>query len=242
MHEIISIKNMRFDYGANKDPEGGLSIGRSHFTISIPEFHISAGERVMLLGKSGSGKSTFLNLISGVLRAQEGSINLLGQDLTCLSAAQGDKCRGDHIGLIYQTLNLVPWLTAYENIALGVAFSQTRKLRITGSIEEAAAYLMDCLGVPFDVFANARAESLSVGQQQRIGAARALLGAPELIIADEPTSALDQANAEKFLDLVFDTMDDTSQSFLMVSHDERLAARFSRVVQFEGLVLGGTPL
>jgi len=225
--EIILIEDVHFDYGV------------SGFELTIPSFTLSAGERVLLLGPSGIGKSTFLNLITGVLQPRRGRICLLEQELTKLTAAQSDQCRGDHVGLIYQTLNLVPWLTARENVALGVAFSKRRQQRLHGSVDEATKHLMDRLGLSYDAYGEARAERLSIGQQQRIGAARALIGAPELIIADEPTSALDRPNAIKFLDLVFSSMDHNVQGFLMVSHDDRLADGFSRVIQFEDLMTMG---
>ena len=224
MNKILSIDDVYFDYGV------------SGFALAIPSFTLSAGERVLLLGPSGVGKSTFLNLITGVLQPQRGRICLLEQELTQLTAGQSDQCRGNHVGLIYQTLNLVPWLTARENVALGVAFSKQRQQRLHGSVDEAIKLLMDRLGLSYDAYGDARADRLSIGQQQRIGAARALIGAPELIIADEPTSALDRPNAIKFLDLVFNSMDHNAQGFLMVSHDDRLADGFSRVVRFDDLL------
>ncbi len=201
-----------------------------YFALHIADFNLAAGERILLLGPSGSGKSTMLNLLSGVLRPTQGEIVFAGCDLCTLSARQLDRFRGEHIGLIHQTLNLIPWLSAAQNIALGLAFSAHRQARLSGSIEVEVTQLLNALGLAADMYANQTAAQLSIGQQQRVGAARALIGQPELILADEPTSALDPDTTAEFMQLLTQSLDPKRQALIMVSHDHRLAPYFTRTV------------
>jgi putative ABC transport system ATP-binding protein len=219
MSDILRMRDVGFAFPSN-----------DHFAIHIAAFSLAAGERVLLLGPSGSGKSTTLNLLSGVLRPEQGEITFAAQDLCALSSRQLDRFRGEHIGLIHQTFNLIPWLSAAQNIALGLAFATQRKARLRGSVETEVTDLMNALGLPAELYADQMAAQLSIGQQQRVGAARALIGRPELILADEPTSALDPDTTADFMQLLTGSLDPERQALIMVSHDHRLADHFTRTI------------
>lgn len=190
---------------------------------------MTRGETVLMLGESGTGKSTLLSLICGTLEASAGRITVAGQDMTQLSAAARDKHRADQIGVIFQQFNLLPFGTVLDNILVPLGFSKTRRERVTDPTGDATG-LCQALNLPDDLL-GAKAATLSVGQQQRVAVARALIGKPALIIADEPTSALDADTQGAFLDLLFAQIAKNNASLLMVSHDARLADRFDRVVQ-----------
>ena len=196
--------------------------------LDMAGFTLSAGERLFLHGPSGSGKTTLLSLIGGVLRADAGTLRVLGHDLSALSGPRRDRFRADHIGFIFQQFNLIPYLSAAANIALPCRFSPTRAQR-AGDVAAAVARLAGHLDLPTGLLARPAAE-LSVGQQQRVAAARALIGAPALVIADEPTSALDAARQAAFVDLLLNECAAVGASLLFVSHDLRLAGRFDRRV------------
>lgn len=202
-------------------------------TIAFPDVNVSSGERVLLVGPSGSGKSTLLNLITGVLPVQAGSISLLSESYQGSSRRRLDRLRADHMGVIFQTLNLIPYLSAEANAGLGVRFSMTRQERIA-SLKSEIARLGQTLGLSA-THLQAKAKDLSIGQQQRVAAIRALLGTPELIIADEPTSALDPKATDAFLNALFASVDGAQQGVLMVSHDPRLRSQFDRVIDLEAL-------
>lgn len=186
---------------------------------------------MLIMGPSGVGKSTFLNLLTGVLPLQQGDIRVKGCSYQGLSRRQLDRIRADHFGIIFQTLNLIPYLSGRDNAALGVQFSTHRRQRV-GHLDQA----INSLGVALGLTAknlDSRATNLSIGQQQRIAMMRALLGRPALIIADEPTSALDPKSTQRFLDTLFDQLDGSEQAVLMVSHDERLIPHFDQVVELK---------
>ena len=201
----------------------------STFTLALERFELAAGERVLLLGESGSGKSTLLSLICGTLSATEGVVDVNGTDLARLSGAERDRFRAEHIGVVFQQFNLLPFGTVTDNILLPLSFAPERRKR-AGRGRKEALRLCRALGLPDDV-ASRRARDLSVGQQQRVAVARALIGAPPLLVADEPTSALDMSTQGAFLDLLFSQADAQKTSVLMVSHDPRLGDRFDRVVE-----------
>lgn len=201
------------------------------WTIDLPEFALMPGERVFLGGPSGSGKSTLLGLIAGVLHANTGHIELLGTDLSGLGAAARDRFRADHIGLVFQLFNLIPYLSVLDNVTLPCRFSPRRQQRIVeaGSRPEAEALrLLEHLNLADPTLLAKPVTELSVGQQQRVAAARALIGSPELLIADEPTSALDTEHRRGFLDLLFRECEAQGSTLLFVSHDRSLAERFDR--------------
>ncbi|WFC64150.1 ABC transporter ATP-binding protein [Pseudomonas sp. REST10] len=212
--------------------------------LDIPDFTLARGETLFLKGPSGSGKTTLLGLLGGVQRAQSGHIRLLGQDLAQLSAAARDRFRVDHTGYIFQQFNLLPFLSVRENVELPCRFSRQRAERAQqrhGSIDAAATALLEHLGLRADLLGR-RADELSIGQQQRVAAARALIGQPELVIADEPTSALDFDAREAFLQLLFAECRAAGASLLFVSHDQSLAALFDRNVSLSELNRAAKPV
>jgi putative ABC transport system ATP-binding protein len=199
--------------------------------IDIAHFEIAAGERVFLHGPSGSGKSTLLNLVAGTLVPQAGRIEVGGEAVTGVGERQRDRVRADHIGFVFQQFNLLPYLSVLDNVVLPCRFSRRRRDRALardGSLDAAARRLLGALGLG-DAGLHARAATaLSVGQQQRVAAARALIGAPELVMADEPTSALDQDAREGFLALLFAECTTAGSALVFVSHDLTLRALFPR--------------
>lgn len=211
--------------------------GQRAACLDIPRFVATAGERVFLRGPSGSGKSTLLNLIGGVAVPERGRIELLGQDIVPLSGRARDAFRADHIGFIFQQFNLLPWLSAIENALLPCTFSSRRKSR-AGDPRAEAARLLARLDLAPALWKKPAGE-LSVGQQQRVAAARALIGKPEILIADEPTSALDAERQQVFIDLLLAESAAAGATLLFVSHDARLATHFDRVVELADINRAG---
>lgn len=196
--------------------------------LTIERFEIGAGERLFLYGPSGSGKSTLINLLAGVATPQRGEVRVLSEPLSQWSGARRDRFRADHIGLIFQQFNLLPYLSVLDNVRLACDFSAARRAR-AGAVEQRAHELLAALGLRDELVKRSVAE-LSVGQQQRVAAARALIGAPALIIADEPTSALDADARDAFIDLLLEQAQASGSAVLFVSHDRALAAHFDRSV------------
>lgn len=213
---VLSVKDVRYSWP-----------GRATFDLSVPDFSIATGEKVLLLGESGSGKSTLLSLICGTLAPKQGAISVSGVDLTELSASQRDRFRAENIGVIFQQFNLLPFGSVIDNILLPLRFAPKRRARVE-DLKAAAAELCEALGLPREIL-SASANTLSVGQQQRVAVARSMIGQPPLIIADEPTSALDEESRDAFLGLMFDQIASNGSTLLMVSHDPRLADHFDRV-------------
>jgi putative ABC transport system ATP-binding protein len=197
--------------------------------LALPELAVRQGERWLIEGPSGAGKSTLLQLASGVLLADCGEVALLGEPWRNYSGAARDARRADHIGLVFQMFNLVPYLSALANVMLPCRFSARRRaraLRGGAALEGEAGRLLAALGLTDRAVLARSADRLSVGQQQRVAAARALIGAPELILADEPTSALDADNARAFLDLLFAEAAAAGAAVVVVSHDRALRPAF----------------
>ncbi|MGO9173715.1 MAG: ABC transporter ATP-binding protein [Rhodomicrobium sp.] len=211
--------------------------GPKAFTLSIDSFSLMKGERLLLIGPSGSGKSTFLSLLAGIISPQHGVIDVLGTDIARLRGSARDRFRAEHFGIIFQMFNLLPYGSVIDNVVLPLSFSQTRRRRAgaEGGPEAAAARLLESLGIERALVEGASASSLSVGQQQRVAAARALIGAPELIVADEPTSSLDRNRQQAFLDLLFEDVAAANATLIMVSHDESLSGRFTRVANLTAI-------
>ena len=220
MKNIININSCSFKYPHAK-----------YNTIGIERLSIKEGEHIFLRGKSGSGKSTLLNLLCGVIEPQQGSIEILGKDITNLSASQRDSFRGDNFGIIFQQLNLLPYLNVYENIELPLRFSKQKALHTTTKEIE---YLLDSLEIPHAI-REKKAMNLSVGEQQRVAVARALVGKPQIIIADEPTSALDSEVKERFMQLLFKQVDTQNSTLVFVSHDKELSSYFKTVYEFDDI-------
>jgi len=205
--------------------------------INIESFQLMAGKSVFLRGPSGSGKSTLLGLIGGVLRPQSGAIQIQGQDIVRQTSAGRDRIRADHLGIIFQQFNLLPYLSVLGNITLPCRFSKKRRQRSLqnhASPADEARALIDSLGLPSNII-DAPVGELSVGQQQRVAVARALIGGPDLIIADEPTSALDADNRDRFIELLNTERQKFGTSLLFVSHDAELARHFDRKADLTSL-------
>ena len=217
MSLAIEIRRLRFRYL------------RGPLVLDIPELALERGERAFLFGPSGSGKTTLLGVLAGVLEANEGEVRVLGENLASLSGAQRDAFRAEHIGYVFQMFNLIPYLSVLDNIALPARMNAGRRARLDGAgVKETAALLADHLQIG-DLLKKPVTE-LSVGQQQRVAACRALIGAPELIVADEPTSSLDFDRREAFLELLFRECERAGATLVFVSHDRTLEGMFSRII------------
>ncbi|MDH3666254.1 MAG: ABC transporter ATP-binding protein [Paracoccaceae bacterium] len=204
--------------------------GRTPFRIDVAGLTVDSGERIALLGESGSGKSTLLSLISGIMAPDHGSIRVAGTEISALRRSARDRFRAEQIGVIFQQFNLLPFATPMDNLLLPLRFAKARRARLDDPREEALK-LTDALGLPNALVLRARASELSVGQQQRVAVARALLGAPALILADEPTSSLDAGTQDRFLDLLFEQANAANATLIMVTHDERLTGQFDRALR-----------
>lgn len=214
---MIKINDLRFSWA-------GTAV------INISQLHIQAGQHLFIEGPSGSGKSTLLNLMAAVLSPQSGDISILGQDLKQLSNSQKDSFRADHIGFIFQQFNLIPYLSVIENITLPSSFSASRKAKAitrSGSLKNEAIRLLKALGLHNEDIFQRSVNELSVGQQQRVAAARAMLGSPEIIIADEPTSALDSLHRDAFIKILFNECEKEKITLIFVSHDSSLKKQFA---------------
>jgi len=201
--------------------------------LDIPEFAVPVGETLFVAGPSGSGKTTLLNLLGGVALPEQGEITVLGERLDAKSASRRDRFRADRIGFVFQQFNLVPYLSVIDNVLLPCRFSARRlanaENRASNAAKEARR-LLTAMDLPVEDLIRRPVTELSVGQQQRVAAARALIGKPDLIIADEPTSSLDEEARRAFLDLLFAEVEAAGQTLVFVSHDGRLAETFDRTV------------
>ncbi|MEZ5829508.1 MAG: ATP-binding cassette domain-containing protein [Hyphomicrobiales bacterium] len=211
--------------------------GTQGFELAIDRLIVQRGERVLLLGPSGAGKSTLLSLVCGIVVPRRGFIDVLGQNLAAMRATERDRFRVEHYGIIFQMFNLLPYASALDNVLLPLSFAPERHRHATTERQarDEAARLLAALGVDWTLATKDVAARLSVGQQQRVAAARALIGAPELIVADEPTSALDKKTQEGFLDLLFGQVEDAGATLIMVSHDDRLTPRFDRALELSDI-------
>jgi len=189
--------------------------------IDVARFELAEGEQLALRGSSGSGKTTFLNLIAGILEPDGGSIAVHGQELSRLSEAERDRVRASYIGYVFQTFNLLQGYTALENVSLGMMFGPG--VNISRAIE-----LLERVGLKDRM--HYRPKQLSIGQQQRVAIARAIANQPKLVLADEPTGNLDAKNAREALDLIRSTCKEAGAALLLVSHDEGVLKSFERVV------------
>ncbi len=213
----VALHEVRFAY------RGGANV------LDIQALHIARGERIFLHGPSGSGKTTLLGLIAGVLAPTVGRVQVLGQELGALGSAGRDRFRAAHIGYVFQMFNLIPYLSVRENITLPVRLSRLRRARLGGADPDQEATRL-AAGLEIDSLLDAPTAALSVGQQQRVAVARALMGAPELIVCDEPTSALDADRRDRFLELLFASVQKAGSTLVFVSHDLSLAERFGRTL------------
>ncbi|MBQ0960259.1 ATP-binding cassette domain-containing protein [Ideonella sp. 4Y11] len=227
---VLSFDGVRFAYP-----------GEATDTLDLPALALAVGERVLLRGDSGCGKSTLLSLAAGVLLPRAGRVALLGQDWQALRPGARDARRVDHVGYLFQQFNLLPYLSVLDNVLLPCRFSARRaqRARAHHASERAAAQaLLQALGLEAALWPRP-ATALSVGQQQRVAAARALIGEPELVIADEPTSALDEGRRDAFMRLLIAQCERVGSALLFVSHDQRLAQHFVRVLDLPAINRAG---
>jgi len=229
---FLELKNLIFRWKKN-EPE----------ILNISSFKLTQGQKIFLHGPSGSGKTTFLGILGGVLSPQVGEVQLLGHSLSAMSAAEKDQFRADHIGFIFQQFNLLPYLSVLENVKLSCAFSGHRKDKIkknNSNIDIEALRLLASMGIQEESLLKRNVVELSVGQQQRVAVARALMGAPELIIADEPTSALDYDARGSFIELLMKECLRNQSTLIFVSHDQTLSEKFDQSISLSEINLRST--
>jgi len=218
MPAMLEIADLRKSY---RQPDGGW-----HPVVDVPAFSLAAGRQLALRGESGSGKTTFLNLIAGILTPEAGSISLDGRNLAGLGEAARDRLRAEKIGYIFQTFNLLQGHTVLENVELGMAFGR-------GVDRARAESLLERVGLADRRRHHPR--QLSTGQQQRVAVARALASRPQLVLADEPTGNLDRRNAREALALIREVCRENGAALLLVSHDEDALGQFEDVQDFAAL-------
>ncbi len=224
---MIALEDVQFGYA-------------TRLVLDIPQLLIEQGSSVLLRGVSGGGKSTLLGLLAGVLLPGRGRVEVAGHALQMMRGAARDRFRADHLGVIFQQFNLLPFLSVRDNIALGLRFSRLRSARISGPLDAEIARLLQALQLNPELMQR-RAGTLSVGQQQRVAAARALIGRPAVLLADEPTSALDRQAATAFLQLMSAQCRAAGTTVLVVSHDESLQPLFDRTISLSEInQAGGT--
>ena len=215
---VLEIKNLQKSFDS---PDGErIKI------LDIPRFSLKSGDQVALEGGSGTGKTTFLHIIAGILQADSGSIRVADQEVSTLSESQRDRLRAQTIGYVFQTFNLLQGYTALENVALGMAFGR-------GVDTDYASSLLDRVGLKDRK--DYRPRQLSVGQQQRVAVARALANHPKLVLADEPTGNLDHNHARDSLRLIREVCREKSAALLLVSHDRDVLGDFKGVQRLSDL-------
>ncbi|MCW8107203.1 ABC transporter ATP-binding protein [Alteromonas ponticola] len=217
----IQVNNVLHRYKTTDDDKG----------LFIAQWRVQRGQQVFLHGESGSGKTTLLNLLAGVLTPNEGNIHILNQPFSTLKAHKRDKFRADHIGVVFQQFNLIPYLSVLKNIQLANHFSSTH----LNNVEERAADYVQKLKLPANILHTA-ANALSIGQQQRVAIARALINKPELLLVDEPTSALDASAKDAFMRVLTEVCEAAGATLVFVSHDMYLRQFFPVSVEMSELL------
>ena len=212
---IISIENIRYTWPRSDSP-----------ALDISGFSVGQGETVFLRGASGSGKSTLLGLLAGTLTVQSGTLKILGTELISLSPRERDSFRANHIGIVFQQFNLIPFLTVAGNLRLAGSFSQSPRR----DFRKKSEYLLQALSLDLGLLQR-RADTLSVGQQQRVAIARALINDPELLLADEPTSALDADTRDSFMCLLMSIRHVSDCTIIFASHDRSLMKYFDTEIE-----------
>lgn len=218
MADVLEVTDLRKSF---RSPDG-----ETKTVVSIHRFALPEAAQVALRGRSGSGKTTFLHLLAGIVKADAGRIVLNGTEVTRLSESQRDRLRAETIGYVYQSFNLLQGYTCLENVMLAMAFGRRRDKKFAISLLERVG-----LGHRLSYYPR----QLSIGQQQRVAVARALANRPKLVLADEPTGNLDATLAEETLALLRETCAEHKAALLLVSHDRDVLARFERVEEFAQL-------
>lgn len=221
--ELLKLSQLKFRWKQNLP-----------LTLDLDDISIAKGRKVFMKGPSGSGKTTLLNLIAGVMTPESGSVEIIGTNLAELSGAKRDRFRADHIGFIFQMFNLIPYLSVLENVTLALKFSKERQQRLKQTADAEAKSILNGLGLE-DKLIRRKVTELSIGQQQRVAAARAIIGSPPLLIADEPTSALDADTRESFIKLLFEACDKNNMTLLFVSHDGSLEKLFDESLALKNI-------
>lgn len=193
--------------------------------LDVPKFEVAAGEQMVLAGRSGCGKTTLLHVISGISKPDSGSVKINGTEITTLAEVGRDRFRAQNIGYIFQTFNLLPGFTALENVLLGMSFSG---LKVD---ETRAKRLLDRVGLSKRL--THKPVMLSVGEQQRVAVARAMVNKPKLLLADEPTASIDARNQQQVLDLIRETCREEKVALVLVTHAPQVAEQFSRIERLE---------
>jgi len=218
MAGILQVSQLVKSY---RSPDGQVTT-----VVDVPDFSMGDGEQIALQGGSGSGKTTFLNLIAGILKADSGSVKVDGRELVGASESTRDHIRAENLGYVFQTFNLLQGYTALENVEMGMMFGR-------GVDKQRAEALLKRMGLGDRM--HYRPRQLSVGQQQRVAVARALANHPKLVLADEPTGNLDRARAFEALDLIREICRENEAALLLVSHDPEILARFENMKDFSAL-------
>jgi putative ABC transport system ATP-binding protein len=200
--------------------------------LDIPEFNVTAGEQVVLVGRSGCGKTTLLHVIAGISRPTSGRVRIEGWDLALMKEAEVDQFRAERIGYVFQTFNLLPTFTALENVLLGMTFGRCRSDR------ERVRHLLNRVGLGHRL--THKPTQLSVGEQQRVAVARALANRPQLLLADEPTANVDIGNQQKIIDLLRETCEEEKVALILVTHAPEVAEQFERHEYLEKINLAWT--
>ena len=204
--------------------------GSSLPVLSIPAWQVARNERVFLQGESGSGKSTLLGLLAGLQLPSLGEVEILGARMSALGAGKRDRFRAKHLGVVFQQFNLIPYLSALENVLLAAQFGTSDRR----GARQRAIELLESVNLPSSLH-DRKAAALSIGQQQRVAIVRALINEPSLLLVDEPTSALDHNNRDAFLALLFDMLADMDCAMVFVSHDPTIGRLFDKHVRLAEL-------
>ncbi len=204
--------------------------GSSLPVLSIPAWQVARNERVFLQGESGSGKSTLLGLLAGLQLPTLGEVEILGARMSALGAGKRDRFRAKHLGVVFQQFNLIPYLSALENVLLAAQFGTSDRR----GARQRAIELLESVNLPSSLH-DRQAAALSIGQQQRVAIVRALINEPSLLLVDEPTSALDHNNRDAFLALLFDMLADVDCAMVFVSHDPTIGRLFDTHVRLAEL-------
>ena len=217
--DAISLSHLGYSYPGDQYP-----------VLNIPAWRVERNEHVFLQGESGSGKSTLLSLLAGLSIPTQGSLKILGDDIAKQSARQRDRFRATNLGVVFQQFNLIPYLSALDNILLAARFGSPT----TAGARQRATTLLERMNLQSTLH-HRPASQMSIGQQQRVAIVRALINNPSLLLVDEPTSALDHANRDAFLALLFDVLSDQECAMVFVSHDPTLGASFDTQVKISEL-------
>jgi ABC-type lipoprotein export system ATPase subunit len=216
---MLLVENVKKSY---REPDGSrLPI------LDVPHFHLAPGEQVVIRGRSGGGKTTFLNAIAGLATVDSGRIVVNGTDVTKMAEVARDSFRARNIGFVFQTFNLLAGFTALENVVLGMTFTRQRR------DSQRAKELLERVGLGRRL--THKPAALSVGEQQRVAVARALVNRPGLLLADEPTANIDPAHQQQVIDLLREVCEVENVAMLLVTHAPEVSDQFARVEQLEDI-------